>query len=327
MEDINGKYLMSVGNTYLHTYPIESAGKIGKQISSTDTASYGGSQCGGTSGQGSVMDHTGKYLYVQLNTTNTCAAWQSYKIQSNGNLEFLGDVEYSATDNYNGYALSSSPPTISSNDEYGYGVFPAGADYYTQLNTVSAFQKASNGQLEINESFSETDPAPCWDGYGDENLYFYQPQLVQADPSSYVAVVVYSYYAGWQMANYTINPSTGAIWSINTCADMVISWNGYPQSLSMSPSGKLVALASHSGLEVFHFNRAEPITRFTGQLQVAFNFDQVAWDHSNHLYALSYDSAQLFVYTITPSSFTEAPGSPYHLPKAPYGVKGMVVTP
>ena len=58
MEDISGKILISVGDTILHVYPIESNGAVGKQISETNTASYSGSECGITSGQGSVLDHT-----------------------------------------------------------------------------------------------------------------------------------------------------------------------------------------------------------------------------------------------------------------------------
>src|SRR5580700_5604684 len=93
MEDISGKFLISVGDTYLHVYSIASNGAVGKQISQINTASYGGSQCGGTSGQGSVLDHTGKYLYVQLNTLNKCAAWQTYRLETDGFLQFLGDTE------------------------------------------------------------------------------------------------------------------------------------------------------------------------------------------------------------------------------------------
>ena len=92
MEDISGKYLISVGDTYLHVYSIASNGAVGGQVSQINTASYGGSECGGTSNQGSVLDHNGQYLYVQLNTLNKCAAWQTYRLESNGYLQFLGDV-------------------------------------------------------------------------------------------------------------------------------------------------------------------------------------------------------------------------------------------
>ena len=39
MEDIGGKFLISVGSSILHVYRIESNGGIGKQISQTNTAS------------------------------------------------------------------------------------------------------------------------------------------------------------------------------------------------------------------------------------------------------------------------------------------------
>jgi hypothetical protein len=44
--------------------------------------------------------------------------------------------------------------------------------------------------------------------------------------------------------------------------------------------------------------------------------DQIHWDKSNHLYALSASTGQLFVYTITPTSIAQAPGSPYKIAKA-----------
>jgi hypothetical protein len=39
--------------------------------------------------------------------------------------------------------------------------------------------------------------------------------------------------------------------------------------------------------------------------------DQVFWDNSNHLYALSRNAGKLHVFTVTPTSHSEASGSPY----------------
>jgi hypothetical protein len=38
---------------------------------------------------------------------------------------------------------------------------------------------------------------------------------------------------------------------------------------------------------------------------------QVFWDNDGHLYALSTTANKLFVFTVTPTSESEAPGSPY----------------
>jgi hypothetical protein len=41
--------------------------------------------------------------------------------------------------------------------------------------------------------------------------------------------------------------------------------------------------------------------------------DQFFWDNSNHLYAISQSAGKLFVFTVTPTSATQAPGSPYNI--------------
>src|ERR1035441_6562125 len=80
--------------------------------------------------------------------------------------------------------------------------------------------------------------------------------------------------------------------------------------INMSPSGKLLAVGGSKGLQVFHFNGASPLTHFTGLL-TSEDIEQVGWDNSNHLYALSVTHGKLFVFTVTPSSVSQAPGSPY----------------
>jgi hypothetical protein len=341
MEDIGGKFLISVGTTILHVYQIESNGGVGKQISQINTASYGGSECGATSGQGSVFDHTGKYLYVQLNTLNKCAAWQTYRVESNGFLQFLGDTEYYTSDEDG--VIQSTVPTINSNDKFAYGAFPVGEHtgnrfcengfLYLFCPSLSTFKQNSEGVLEQNFAFTETDPAaPSGWAY-----YPYGNSSPQADPSGHIAVLMDQLdgngdaYAR-QLTSYTINPN-GSISSNNVASDMpYVDIATYPLAvtMSMSPSGKILAAAGNLGLQLFYFNGAAEPSYYPG-VSIPFStdaLDQVKWDSNNHLYALSYGSAQLHVYTVTPTnSAAEAPGSPYSLPKFPYGTRGMVVVP
>jgi hypothetical protein len=332
MEDIGGKFLISVGTTILHVYQIESEGGVGKQISQINTASYGGSECGATSGQGSVLDHTGKYLYVRLfNTGGDCSSWQTYEVESDGHLQFEGDVD---SDNYDYYGAvqSTTVPTVSSSDKFLYGSVPYWDDKGLFAPSFAAFTKSSNGVLEVNGAFSETDPAP----YGD---YYFYPMAAQADPYGHLAVLMSavdepggSYFGQPWLASYTINPSTGAVVSTNTESDMPHTAGDAGNSnlrdkLSMSPAGNLVAVAEYPGIQIFHFNGAAPITFFSGQqpLDPSADFDRLAWDGHDHLYALSFSSNQLHVLTVTPTTIAEVPGSPYNLPKSPYGTKGIVV--
>ena len=77
----------------------------------------------------------------------------------------------------------------------------------------------------------------------------------------------------------------------------------------ISPSGKLLAVAGTAGLEI-HFDGGNPITPYTGLL-TNDEIDQCLWDNNNHLYAISSKSSQLFVFTVTPTSYRQAPGSPH----------------
>jgi hypothetical protein len=61
----NGKYFLTVGTHYLHSYAMTSTGGIGGQVSQINSAVYSGGDCGPTN-NGGVMDHTGKSLYVLL---------------------------------------------------------------------------------------------------------------------------------------------------------------------------------------------------------------------------------------------------------------------
>ena len=98
---------------------------------------------------------------------------------------------------------------------------------------------------------------------------------------------------------------------------MPVSLISYVSDIKMSPSGKLLAVAGNAGvvagtggLQVFHFNGANPITHYTG-LIARDEIDQIFWDNDNHLYAISHSASKLFVFTITPTSVIQAPGSPY----------------
>ena len=333
MEGSNGGYLISVGTDYLHSYAIGANGAVGGQASEINTQSYDGSQCGNTDGSGAIFDHTGRYFYVQLYGASynggedyTCAAWQTYKIESNGMFTFLGANELDL--GFDSSSLDSTIPTFSSNDKFTYGL------YYTAFAPVpAAFMLASNGVLEANSSFTEKDPAPDPSPAGSDNNYF--PTIVAADPSGHLAALVLEPFAtpypgpAAQIASYTIN-STGGIQSTNTFADMPtveVSGPGNPSfTMNMSPAGNLLAVGGYPGLQIFHFNGAAPATTYSSLLLPKVDIDQLAWDSSNHLYALSYSSGELYVYTVTPTSISEVSGSPYKVQNA-YGVRGLIVVP
>jgi hypothetical protein len=70
------------------------------------------------------------------------------------------------------------------------------------------------------------------------------------------------------------------------------------------------------GLQLFNFNGADPITPYGTVMLANVSVSQVAWDTNNHLYVLSSAGGQLYVYTVTATSVTLAPGSPVSVPNA-----------
>ena len=331
MGGITASHLISMGTDDVHVYAVGSTGAVGEQQGEVDTQKYGGAQCGNTTGLSTFLDHTGKYYYLQLSGifnsgSVACVAWQSYELKSNGTLDFLGSLEYSGDSGHD--ATPSSLPTVSSSDKFAYGIFDQfGGFSYTIFSTL---KRASSGDLEVIPNFKETDPQ------ADQNVpngpWTFFPLFVQADPSSHLAVLLQNqsfagccgYYGPVQLASYSINSSTGSVSSTNKYEDMPTPAISVGE-MKMSTSGKLVALAG-TGLQIFHFNGASPITEFGAALLPGVSIDQLAWDNNNHLYALSYGTNKLYVYTVTTTSINEVAGSPFTVDNA-YGISGLIVVP
>jgi len=145
---------------------------------------------------------------------------------------------------------------------------------------------------------------------------FYCSFLAATDVTNHVAISVQALNAqSWQpdgppqLASYTADAS-GNLATKSAYSNMPETAVRSVIDISMSPSGKLVAVAGAAGLQVFHFHGSNPITHYTGLL-TNVQMDQLSWDNHNHLYAISRSAGKLFVFTITPTSVRQAPGSPY----------------
>jgi hypothetical protein len=97
---------------------------------------------------------------------------------------------------------------------------------------------------------------------------------------------------------------------------------GSISDINMSPSGKLLAVGGSAGLQIFHFNGANPITKYAAPL-TKDPISQFFWDKNNHLYAISPSAGKLFVFTVTPTGYSQVPGSPYNI----YSPAAIIVQP
>lgn len=303
---VNGTMLLGASQTAadIDTYRIEYNGSL-TQLGSTDYAQYnnpGGTECG-AAGQ-VYLDHTGSDLYVQeFDGTNACAntVVASFALnKQNGDLNYLGTAVIGV------FPGDWTAASFLGNNIYAYTADNDSCMYYTMYG----FRRSSSGMLNLMQMNSNL-PAP---GPGFSR---YIPYFAAADPTNHVAFTMAPANppgctgGPLQLATYTAD-SKGNLTTKSTYANMPATHIVTPYDMKMSPSGKLLAVAGQEGLQVFHFNGANPITHYTALL-TSDPVNQMFWDNDNHLYAISTKTGKLRVYTITPTSYEEMRGSPYNV--------------
>lgn len=235
--------------------------------------------------------------------------YESFAVNpSTGHLSFIGTANGGAG-SFEGIALSA---TFLSNNLYAYTTSPG-----CMYNAVWAFKRGSNGALTTwgesaatnSNGFTFTPPAaPAGDGG-----WCYE--LAAADPSGHVAIGMQPFTGPstsegpLQIGSFTA-ASNGSLTTTNTAGTMPTTAISTVNTLSMAPSGSLLAVAGYGGLQVFHFNGANPPTKFT-PLLTTDTITYAFWDNNNHLFAISQSANKLYEFTVTPTGYSAAPGSPW----------------
>lgn len=297
----NGSQFFTLGHTLLHSWVVGSNGAIGSQLSQVPVFDYGGSSCGASNSgdNGAVLDHTGKYAYVLLQggSSGTCEAYQTYSIGSGGDFTFLGDAEETVS-NQAPVSGGVGLPSILGNEMFAY----ANA-YSGHLSSVIGLKRASSGELQTMQ-FTEKDPT--LGGYSSN----YSPAYPDASPSgNYVVIQLYPYDSGRpQLGSYSVD-SNGNLSTTNTSSNMPTT-SLYPVGSTFSPDGSLFVVygggqpagSVGNGIEIYHFNGASPLTLDTTMLN-GTPIDEVAWDSTHHLYAISRAEGKMWVFVVGPSSY------------------------
>jgi hypothetical protein len=190
------------------------------------------------------------------------------------------------------------------NNQYAYS-----SSCYHFTPDIFGVKRSSNGQLSWLGTSPPYPTAPSGD--------FYCPWLAAADPTNHLAIAVVPLNGNWvqqgpyQLATYTAD-SSGNLTTSSTSWNMPKVAVGGITDYRMSPSGKYLAVGGTSGLQIFHFNGANPITKYTALLSTN-QVDQMFWDNANHLYAISQKASKLYAFAVTSTSVTQAPGSPHSI--------------
>jgi hypothetical protein len=298
---VNGRYLMAVSGARINSYRIAENGSLNFAVS-TNYQQVVQPGCGFANQL--IFDHSGSSLYVTESRAD-CAnnAVTDWAVDwATGGLDYLGLTD---TGNWNINAAY-----FTGNDKYAYTAYNDSCMYYS----MNRFTRAANGMLTESTSVMNSPTPPA-------RFRAYVPYLGAADPTNHVAFAEYPANPPGctsdpvQLATYTAK-SDGSLTTTSTSANMPTTAIRTLYDMKMSPSGKLLAVAGSEGLQVFHFNGASPITHYT-DLLTRDPINQMFWDNSNHLYAITgvfgSNRNRLHVYTITPTGYREAPGSPHKI--------------
>jgi hypothetical protein len=291
----NKSQFFTLGDENLYSYGVTSDGAIRAEAGRASILDYSGGACGsGKSGaNGAVLDHTGSYMYVMLEYggDDSCAAYQTYAITKAGSFDFAGDTEI--TNSGEEGATDFGLPSILGNETFAFSQF---LDSFGPV--ISSFKRTSSGTLEYLTNSTISSP-------GDDI-----PVAPDADPSG--NYVVMQLYPGdgppGALGSYEV-ASNGDLSTTNTTSDMPAITLTSPSS-TFSPAGNLFVLYSSNGagdgngIQIYNFNGAKPLTLYKTLLS-GTPINQVAWDSSNHLYAISQSENKLYVFTVTSSAVTE----------------------
>jgi hypothetical protein len=300
-------YLIGGGDDSVHiyTYAIASNGSV-KEVDSVDGTKYSQDSPGDCCGLPQRLDASGTTFYNMTDDTGD-QAMETFHIESDGHLQFIGNTSTS------GGGTNYEPGMISvlGNNKFAYQT-GCNTDVTSEQMT-QGFKRESSGMLSyasINFELPEAKPGDV-----------YCPGGLASDPSNHLAFIMRQLHQDVDegendgpnvLASYTAD-AEGNLTTKSTTSNMPVVTDGNI-NFSISPSGKLLAFTSGDGFELFHFNGADPITKYTGVFHSSETFIEFGWDKSNHLFALS--TTNLHVYSATSTGVTEEPGSPYSIPEA-----------
>ena len=288
-------WLFSTDTVDIYSYSIAGDGAL-TQVSSINAQQYNQYPTGGP--MSLFLDHTGTTLYDEdIYWDGANNNYQSFDLSyGTGSFTYLGATTSDS-------AAWITPLSFIGNNMDGYGATCVKGGQY-----IYGFSRSSNGTL-TDMNITPAIPTAQQGGYC--------PYLAAADASSDVAVSLTPMEDGFtplgpaQIGVYTAD-SDGDLTTTSTSANMPPAAVGTVIDMKASSSGKLLAIAGTSGLQVFHFNGANPATRFTG-LITKDEVDQISWDNANHLYAVSRSAGKLFVFNVNSKSCVPAQGSPYSI--------------
>jgi len=293
------QFLFGTDHTNIFSFAVASDGSI-SQVSTINAEQYNNpANCGGGPDY-LFLDRSGSTLY-DLDLYSDCAnnGYQSFGLNTmTGALTYL--------------SLTSdvSPVFESALTFTGDNTFAFSASCYHYYQEIYGFARNSGGTLTLVTNLGQGASLPLAPGGNP-----YCPWLASADNANHLAISL------TPMNGSTFQPSgppvlgaftvddSGTPTTTNTSDNMPQVATTIVNDLRMSPDGKFLAVGG-TGLQVFNFNGADPITQLTGLL-ITDTIDQLRWDANDNLYAIGNASGTLHIFNVSAAGAVQTQGSPY----------------
>jgi hypothetical protein len=303
---VTKKFLFGIDKaTNIYTYSISSTGAL-KLVATTHAGKYVSGFDAQFSNEALQVDGTGSTVYclIPVNRTGDPSQTEyrvaSFKIESNGDLQFLG-TSYADPN-------AGSQIRFVQNNQFALidGCYntAAGASFVTDsndINDIVTYKRESNGFLTYTGISHDTPTA--------KSPYEYCAGTNASDPSNHLAINFGVFNPpgddvapGSPIGTYTVN-SKGEPSTTSDYENMPNTGVMYPYWMSIDPTGKLLVIGGDTEFQLFHFNGASPVTRYSAVMDQNEGVKAFGWDKSSHLFLLSSNSVD--IYNITPKSYAK----------------------
>jgi len=288
-------YAIANGNTNLDVFSIDKS--TGALTLANTTNAIAGDPAQGDIAFDLALDHTGVSLYGELGT-NIDGGVNVFAVGSSPNAQ---QVQF-----LSGASTPLAPEVFSPDNQYGYAS-KCGARVYG----IFIWRRASDGTLQAVNTNTAAPPPPT----GNPGEAFC-PQELAVSAKGYLAIVwfPFAYASTGQVGNetylltYSIN-SNGTLTTVSNSQVKTASTSGNTVPVSFDPSGGFLAVAGDGGVQTFALNANGVLAPVSPPQNAGANFQEVAWDNSNHVFAAN--NNQLYVFNSSTGVLTPAAGSPH----------------
>lgn len=250
------------------------------------------------------VDETGSNLYAEVGDCNGEGEFiDSFKILPTGDLLYLGRAPASS--------FGISQIRFTSNNLYAfqtgcYATVGDGGAITSATTETTEYKRESNGYLTYLGTMHDVPEGSGVKTFCAFSLASHDNQLI-FEYFRYEATQFPSFYGGdYPLGIYTVSPD-GELSTKSNYTNMVVS-EVYPTTLSVSPSGAVLATAGDSGYQFFHYSETGQPVKWTGPFSAEGSIEELGWDKADHFYALT--DSSLIVYHITATTYKQEAGLP-----------------